>query len=226
MKRLGLADSAHCECGSEGQTPEHILQTCPQLETVHQHFWPEDIGSGHQALGASWRTTVDDGLPSNHQPEDLARSSHRTQKKKSYHYQNAPSFPQPLPMPWCHQNKNIVLQMISKRNQTLSEVTLKEQNKMLFFSTGFCEQETSCVNTSTYMHDVYHEYSTNTCMPSVCKGTHAFWHQTKSLSLSHTHTHTHTMSIQTHKHAHKRVHTHKKRDREREYTWLLFTDLH
>ena len=39
LKRLGLADSAHCECGSEEQTPEHILQTCPHLETV---FWPED----------------------------------------------------------------------------------------------------------------------------------------------------------------------------------------
>ena len=34
LKRLGLADSARCECGSEEQTREHILQTCPQLETV------------------------------------------------------------------------------------------------------------------------------------------------------------------------------------------------
>ena len=31
LKRLGLADSAHCERGSEEQTPEHILQTCPHL---------------------------------------------------------------------------------------------------------------------------------------------------------------------------------------------------
>ena len=38
LKRLGLADSAHCECGSEEQTPEHILQTCPHLETVCQQF--------------------------------------------------------------------------------------------------------------------------------------------------------------------------------------------
>ena len=38
--------------------------------------------SGHQALGASCRTTADGGLPSSHRPEDLARSSHRTQKKK------------------------------------------------------------------------------------------------------------------------------------------------
>ena len=38
--------------------------------------------SGHQALGASCQTTADGGLPSSHRPEDLARSSHRTQKKK------------------------------------------------------------------------------------------------------------------------------------------------
>ena len=38
--------------------------------------------SGHQALGASCRTTADGGLPNSHRPEDLARSSHRTQKKK------------------------------------------------------------------------------------------------------------------------------------------------
>ena len=46
LKRLGLADSAHCECGSEEQTPEHILQTCPHLETVRQQFRPEDTEVG------------------------------------------------------------------------------------------------------------------------------------------------------------------------------------
>ena len=39
--------------------------------------------SGHQALGASCWTTADGGLPSSYRPEDLARSSHRTQKKKN-----------------------------------------------------------------------------------------------------------------------------------------------
>ena len=42
LKRLGLRDTAHCECGSEEQTPEHILQTCPHYETVRQQVWPED----------------------------------------------------------------------------------------------------------------------------------------------------------------------------------------
>ena len=44
LKRLGLADTANCECGSEYQTPEHILQTCPHLEAARLEFWPEDTG--------------------------------------------------------------------------------------------------------------------------------------------------------------------------------------
>ena len=51
LKRLGLADSAHCECDSEEQTPEHILQTRPHLETVHQQFWPEDTKVGTKLWG-------------------------------------------------------------------------------------------------------------------------------------------------------------------------------
>ena len=51
LKRLGLTDSAHCECGSEEQTPEHILQTCPHLETVRQQFWPEDTEVGTKLWG-------------------------------------------------------------------------------------------------------------------------------------------------------------------------------
>ena len=51
LKRLGLAHSAHCECGSEEQTPEHILQTCPHLETVRQQFWPEDTEVGTKLWG-------------------------------------------------------------------------------------------------------------------------------------------------------------------------------
>ena len=77
---FSLADSAHCECGSEEQTPEHILQTCPHLETVRQQFWPEDTEIGIKLREASCRTT--DHGPSSHQPEDLAPSSHQTQEKK------------------------------------------------------------------------------------------------------------------------------------------------
>ena len=45
------ADSVHCECGSEEQTPEHILQTCPHLKTVRQQFWPEDTEVGTKLWG-------------------------------------------------------------------------------------------------------------------------------------------------------------------------------
>ena len=51
LKRLGLADSAQCECGSKEQTPEHILQTCPHLETVRQQFWAQDTEVGTKLLG-------------------------------------------------------------------------------------------------------------------------------------------------------------------------------
>ena len=51
LKRLGLAHSAHCECGSEEQTPEHILQACPHLETARQQFWPEDTEVGTKLWG-------------------------------------------------------------------------------------------------------------------------------------------------------------------------------
>ncbi|KAK7087583.1 hypothetical protein V1264_021615 [Littorina saxatilis] len=46
LKRLGLRDTAQCVCGSEEQTPEHILHTCPHLETACQHYWPEDTTHG------------------------------------------------------------------------------------------------------------------------------------------------------------------------------------
>ena len=42
LKRLGVRDTAHCDCGSEEQTPEHILQTCPHWETARLEFWPND----------------------------------------------------------------------------------------------------------------------------------------------------------------------------------------
>ena len=51
LKRLGLPDSAHCECGSEEQTPEHILQTCPHLKTARQQFWSEGTKVGTKLWG-------------------------------------------------------------------------------------------------------------------------------------------------------------------------------
>jgi ribonuclease HI len=53
LKRLGLADDAHCECGSDEQTPEHILQTCPHLETVRQEYWQEETSVGTKLWGSA-----------------------------------------------------------------------------------------------------------------------------------------------------------------------------
>ena len=42
MKRLGLVETAECECGAEEQTPFHILQQCTHLEEVRQEVWPTE----------------------------------------------------------------------------------------------------------------------------------------------------------------------------------------
>ena len=52
---MGLADTAHCECGAVEQTPEHILQTCPLYEERRQQTWDEDTPVKTKLWG-----TVDD----------------------------------------------------------------------------------------------------------------------------------------------------------------------
>ena len=51
LKRLGIAESAHCDCGSEEQTPEHILQNCPHLDAARQVHWPADTDLGTKLWG-------------------------------------------------------------------------------------------------------------------------------------------------------------------------------
>nr|KAG5705581.1 hypothetical protein BaRGS_034779 [Batillaria attramentaria] len=41
LKRIGVADTALCQCGLADQTPSHVLQDCPLHEEMRQHFWPE-----------------------------------------------------------------------------------------------------------------------------------------------------------------------------------------
>lgn len=40
MRRIGVADSAVCECGEGDQTPEHMLQDCPRLNQLRLQTWP------------------------------------------------------------------------------------------------------------------------------------------------------------------------------------------
>ncbi len=51
LKRMGLEDTAKCECGAEEQTPEHILQYCPHQETIRQNFWPSETSLGSKLWG-------------------------------------------------------------------------------------------------------------------------------------------------------------------------------
>ena len=37
---MGLHPTATCECGLANQTPEHILQNCPEMSD-RRTFWPE-----------------------------------------------------------------------------------------------------------------------------------------------------------------------------------------
>ena len=43
MKRLSVVETAECQCGSEEQTPFHILQNCPHLEEERQKVWPTEV---------------------------------------------------------------------------------------------------------------------------------------------------------------------------------------
>ena len=41
MYRMGLSDTPDCQCGTAQQTPEHILQTCPNHQEARVQHWPE-----------------------------------------------------------------------------------------------------------------------------------------------------------------------------------------
>ena len=86
---MGTSETAQCECGSEGQTPEHILQSCPCCEDARQEVWPQDTplhcklwgprtplstpSSGAPRTPLSTPSSGAQGLPSPHQalrPQD------------------------------------------------------------------------------------------------------------------------------------------------------------
>ena len=41
MHRMGLSHTPDCQCGTAPQTPEHILQTCPNHQAARVQHWPE-----------------------------------------------------------------------------------------------------------------------------------------------------------------------------------------
>ena len=40
LRRMGVVESAVCECGDGLQTPEHVLQTCTRLNQLRLQTWP------------------------------------------------------------------------------------------------------------------------------------------------------------------------------------------
>nr|KAG5702751.1 hypothetical protein BaRGS_003625 [Batillaria attramentaria] len=53
MKKMGLVDTASCQCGAEEETPNHILQTCPHLEQLLREIWPIDTSLHDKLWGNS-----------------------------------------------------------------------------------------------------------------------------------------------------------------------------
>nr|KAG5698053.1 hypothetical protein BaRGS_016701 [Batillaria attramentaria] len=53
MKKMGLVDTASCQCGAEEETPDHILQTCPHLEQLRREIWPIDTSLHDKLWGNS-----------------------------------------------------------------------------------------------------------------------------------------------------------------------------
>ena len=58
MHRLKLATTPLCPCGKAPQTPEHVLQTCPNLSRLRQKTWPSGK-SLHSKLYGSHQELVD-----------------------------------------------------------------------------------------------------------------------------------------------------------------------
>ena len=41
LKRTGISDTSLCECGQADQTPDHVLQSCPENAERRQLTWPQ-----------------------------------------------------------------------------------------------------------------------------------------------------------------------------------------
>ena len=41
MRRMGLADTAECQCGAAEQTTLHILQSCPLYDELRASVWKD-----------------------------------------------------------------------------------------------------------------------------------------------------------------------------------------
>jgi hypothetical protein len=78
-----VVGTAQCQCGTDIQTPGHILQDCPNFAADILHSWPvvADLTKG-QAVGTTGRICPDCNVWGCHKPESLRYGQYRTQKKK------------------------------------------------------------------------------------------------------------------------------------------------
>ena len=51
LKKMGMAESAQCQCGATEQTPVHILQTCPHFEEARLQVWPTEAPVSQKLWG-------------------------------------------------------------------------------------------------------------------------------------------------------------------------------
>ncbi|XP_070175569.1 uncharacterized protein [Littorina saxatilis] len=52
LRRIGVAESATCDCGEGDQTPEHVLQACPLLDQLRIQAWPDPTDLRTKMWGA------------------------------------------------------------------------------------------------------------------------------------------------------------------------------
>ena len=79
LKKIGMVESANCQCGATEQTPVHILQTCPNFEEARLQV------CSTEALGVSQRPTENNQLCRPDQMIDIEQSKkieHRRKRRK------------------------------------------------------------------------------------------------------------------------------------------------
>ena len=61
LYRIRISHTEECPCGTSTQTQEHILQSCPQHDTLRQATWTEEVDLSEKLWGAatSLRRTAD-----------------------------------------------------------------------------------------------------------------------------------------------------------------------
>ena len=61
LNKIRISHTDECPCGTESQTPEHILQSCPLYDSLRQATWPdgEDLQEKLWGAAESLRRTAD-----------------------------------------------------------------------------------------------------------------------------------------------------------------------